>query len=348
AVVHETDYNDFGQVIKQIDNYVDGIPGSSTDDDRTIEYTYAVTSQDPSGHLIKITAKLGGYNYSTLQEVDLVTEYVYGITRGTDNSLLTSNDFVKQVKYPDPTTGQPSTSATNQEFCGYNAQGEKVWKKDQQSTEHVYDFDGRGRLLHDRVTVLGTGLDGAIRRISRTYDALDRPRLVTSHSSPDPLVNSPVNEVKYDYDKFSTLSQIWQEWTGAVNTGTSRKVQYAYSFPTDGTTALRLTSTTNTDGTVVTEVYNSGMDDTLSRVSGRKIGTTWQFQDSYLGLGRLVEREYGGPGTGYKWTLVGTDSANQDNYVGLDLFGRIDDLIVKKSSTNLNELSSFIQPDSIG
>ena len=35
------------------------------------------------------------------------------------------------------------------------------------------------------------------------------------------------------------MKKIYQEWSGAVNTGTSAKVSYAFSFPTDGTTGLR-------------------------------------------------------------------------------------------------------------
>ena len=42
--------------------------------------------------------------------------------------------------------------------------------------------------------------------------------------------------------------------------------------------------------TVITDVYDSGADDTLSRLSGRKNGTDCIFRDSYLGMGRLVKR----------------------------------------------------------
>jgi hypothetical protein len=33
------------------------------------------------------------------------------------------------------------------------------------------------------VTVLGTGIDGAVRRISRTYDKLDRVLKITSYDN---------------------------------------------------------------------------------------------------------------------------------------------------------------------
>ena len=106
---------------------------------------------------------------------------------------------------------------------------------------------------------------------------------------------------------------------------------------------MRVTSVTYPDTTRIHFVYNSGTDDILSRLSGKKEDNSgspgdWIFQDAYLGSGRLVEREYGDSSGSpvSTWTLVGTDSVNNDNYVGLDRMGRIDDLIIKDSSTNLN------------
>jgi YD repeat-containing protein len=324
-----TEYDDAGHVFKRIDNYVDGTPG--TDDDRTVEYTY-----NSAGQLSKITAKA--------TSVDQVTEYVYGVSRGVDNSTVSSLDHVKTTKYPNPSSGQPSTSAEDQEVAGWSAQGELLWRKDQLATEHVFEYDARGRLEHDRVTALDTtALDGAVRCISRSYDALDRLLKVTSWDNATVGSGSVVNELQYEYGRYDLPEKIYQEWAGAVNTGTSRKVQFAYSYPTDGTTGLRRTSTTTTGGTVVTDEYNSGMDDTLSRLSGRKQSSSWLFQESYLGLGRLVERGYG-PSAATTWTLVGIDG--NDNYVGLDRFGRIDDLTVKNSSTNLNRWLYTYNPNS--
>jgi RHS repeat-associated protein len=187
------------------------------------------------------------------------------------------------------------------------------------------------------VTVLGAGLDNAVLRISRTYDALDRSLNITSYNNATVGLGSAVNDVQYAYDKFNTVTNLYEEWNGAVTTGTSRKVQFAFSYPTNGTTGLRLTSTTYTGGKVITEIYNTGTDDTLSRISGRNDGTTQLFRDSYLGLGRLVERQYNYPYA--HWTLVGTSGANQDNYLGLERFGRIQDLIVNNtfSGQNINE-----------
>jgi RHS repeat-associated protein len=322
GIVRRTTYTDWGALSKEIDNYVDGTPG--TDDDRTVEMTYKST-----GQLEKCIAKASG--------VDQQTEYVYGVTRGTgdSNSKITSNELLQYIKYPDPATGNPGGVADQEKFS-YNAHGEVTYKVSYEDNIFVYVYDDRGRLLHDRAIGTGTGVDTTVLRISRTYDALDRPVKVTSYDNATVGLGSVVNEVQYEYDKFAVVKTIYQEWAGAVNVSTSKKVTFAYQFPTDGTTGLRRTSTTYPDSssTVVTEVYNSGMDDTLSRLSGRKKGTDWLFQESYLGLGRLVERSFGA--TGRVWTLIGTDTPNQDNYVGLDRFARIDDLVLKNGGTNLN------------
>ena len=322
GLVTQVAYEDWGAQSSEIDNYDDGTPGPNTDDDRTREDTYK-----SDGRPEKITAKASGN--------DQVTETTYGISRGsgTTDSRISSNDLVPMVKYPDPTTGAPG-GTDDQESFAYNAQGQVIWRKDPLGTEHVLEYDDRGRLIHDRVTTLGTGIDGAVRRISWTYGALDRPENVTSYDNATVGSGNVVNEIQYEYDKFGVVKTVYQDWAGAVNTSTSPKVTYVYSFPTNGTTGLRRTSCTYPSGTKIDDVYGAGTDDTISRLSSRKKGTLTLFQESYLGLNDLVEREYGD--TGVDWTLVGTDSANNDNYVGLDRFGRIDDLVVKDSTTNLN------------
>jgi YD repeat-containing protein len=239
GIITERQYDDPGRLLTRIENFVDGDPGPGpeTDQDRTTEFTY-----DGENHVLKTTARASG--------ADEVTENVFGVTKGASfpDSKIASNDLLKLVKYPDPTTGQPSTNAVDQESFAYNAQGERIWRKDQQSSQHTIDYDARGRRIHDRVNVLGTGIEGSIRRVSTTYDALDRPVKVSSFNDPTVGFGTVQNEVQYEYSRYNTISKLYQEWAGAVNTGTSRKVQYAYAFPTDGTTAVRRTSTTYTDG----------------------------------------------------------------------------------------------------
>jgi hypothetical protein len=70
------------------------------------------------------------------------------------------------------------------------------------------------------------------------------------------------------------------------------------------------------------------MDDTLSRLSGQKQGTTWLFQEQYLGLSRVVQRQYGA--TGVYWTVLNSSGS----YTGLDRFNRIYELKVTNFTTN--------------
>jgi len=43
---------------------------------------------------------------------------------------------------------------------GYNRQRQRTQLKDQNETIHAFEYDKLGRLLHDRVTTLGTDIDG--------------------------------------------------------------------------------------------------------------------------------------------------------------------------------------------
>jgi RHS repeat-associated protein len=320
GIVARREFTDWGAAAKEIQNYLDGTPGPGTDEDRTVEHTY-----DTAGRPWKITAKASG--------VDQVTETVYGVTRGSaeSDSKIASNDLVSIMKNPDPSTGLPG-GAADQESFAYNAQGERTWMKGpaaagNTATEHVYVIDDRGRLIHDRVTVLGTGLDGAVRRISRTYTPLDQPEKVTSWDNATVGSGSVVNEVQIEYGKFGVTAKIHQDWDSAVTVGVSPKVEFAHSFPTDGTTGLRRTSTTHRDGTVIEDVYNAGTDDLLSRLTGRKKDGAWLFQESYLGLGSLEKREFGNDTTKPYWSLV-------EGTGGRDRYLRPGDLIVKDSSGN--------------
>jgi hypothetical protein len=65
----------------------------------------------------------------------------------------------------------------------YNRIGERIWKRDQNGTVHVYEFDNLGRLLHDRVTTLGTGVDGAVRRISTIYNIVGQMEKISKTST---------------------------------------------------------------------------------------------------------------------------------------------------------------------
>jgi YD repeat-containing protein len=283
GIVTRTEYFDFGEVSKLIENYHNPA-GSDPDDDRTTEYTF-----DSAGRHWKTTAKASGS--------DQVTENIWGVVKNTDNSTVSSNDLLYKEKQPD---------TTEVDVVAYNALGEMIWKKDSHGTEHVYEYDERGRLLHDRATVLGTGIDGEIRRISWTYDKLDRKLKVTSYDNATVGSGTVKNEVQFEYGPYSTVTKVYEEWGGAVNTSTSKKVQQAWSFPTSGATGVRRTSTTYPDGLVVDDVYNSGTDATISDVLNRRSGADNQGSElyreqSFLGISRLLRRSFAG--TAAVWTM---------------------------------------------
>jgi hypothetical protein len=52
----------------------------------------------------------------------------------------------------------------------YNRLGGTVWTRDQNETVHEYAFGGLGRQTADKVTTLGTNVDGTVRRIEREYE----------------------------------------------------------------------------------------------------------------------------------------------------------------------------------
>lgn len=332
GIVTQAEYDDPGRLVKRVNNYADGVPGPASDVDRTMEMTY-----NGSNALLTVTEKAAGYDSGTQTYYDLVTANEYGVVKGTDNSKITSNDLLKRTRYPDPDTvpiGQPSADPNDQELFGYNAQGELIWRRDQNLTEHTLTYDSRGRLTNDVVTGDETKIDTSIMRIGRTFDALDRPLLTTSYNGSGGILN----QSQLVYDKYSTVTTYYQEHAGAVNAGSSRKVEFAHQFPgVNGTPALRRTSTTYPEHPTITttqDFYAAGIDDTISRISGRQ-RNPMVFQDSFLGSGRLVKRKYGDTGTPVEWTLVGFDAVNNDNYVGLDRFGRIDRLIVKNTSSGV-------------
>jgi YD repeat-containing protein len=95
GIVTKNYYDNLGQTTKTIEAYTDGTPTNNTN--KTTEYTY-----DGSGHMLTLQADLTGGAYEK-------TQWVYGVSTG-GGSDLNSNDLLAAVQYPDPSTGNPSTS----------------------------------------------------------------------------------------------------------------------------------------------------------------------------------------------------------------------------------------------
>src|SRR5207244_5162510 len=102
------------------------------------------------------------------------------------------------------------------------------------------------------------------------YDTGGRAYLYTSYS--DTGGTTIVNQVQQVYNGLGQLITEYQSHSGAVNTSTTPKVQYGYSFvaTSGGPNHSRLVSITYPNTATVRAVsynYNSGVDDRISRVS---------------------------------------------------------------------------------
>lgn len=260
-----------------------------------------------------------------------VTEWVYGVDTGK-GSALASNVLVYQKIYPD------STGSTDRVTYKYNRLGQATEMKDQAGTVHSYFYDKLGRFLTDLATLAaGSSLDNSIGKIEVGYDVRGLRSRVTSSgpagyagssSSSSSGVTSIVNEVKWAYNDFRQPVTEYQEVAGAVNTSTSRKLQYAYASGSANT--VRLTSLTLPSGQVVNYDYGtaSGQNDKLSRVETIKDGSTTITSYKYLGTRSFVGVDYTVPGVGLSYDGSGT------KYSGLDNFNRVVDLRWKTGSAN--------------
>jgi YD repeat-containing protein len=143
GLVGKSFYDLAGRTTKTIDNYVDGTVSDA--DDKTVEFTY-----NPNGAVKTVKALLTGSGYQT-------TETVFGVS--TSGGLV-SNDLVGAVKYPDPSSGNASSS--EQAVRTVNQLGEVVTATDRNGTVHTYTRDVLGRITSDTVTTLGTGVDGSV------------------------------------------------------------------------------------------------------------------------------------------------------------------------------------------
>ena len=309
-----SEYDNLGRTVKAVEDYTDGVPTSSSN--RTTRYTY-----DGAGHTVTLTAVLPQGQVQT-------TQYVYGVSAATGSSL-TSNDLLAATLYPDKTTGLPSTA--EQESYTYDALGEMTGKTDRNGTTHAYSFDVLGRQTADSVTMLGQGVDGHVLRLQTAYDTGGRPYLYTSYDAASG--GNVVNQVQQAYNGLGQLITEYQSHTGAVNTGNTPKVQYAYNEMSGGANNSRLVSMTYPGGRVLHYGYNAGLDDRISRLSfladdngSGGIGT--HLEDYlYLGLSTVVARAHPQAGVDLSYIKQSGEPNGDagDQYTGLDRFGRIVD-----------------------
>ncbi|MBO0697189.1 MAG: RHS repeat protein [Zavarzinella sp.] len=303
GLVNKTYFDLMGRTTKTIEHYMDGTV--SDDDDKTTEYAY-----DAGGHQATLRADLTGGGY---QE----TRWVYGVA-----GPIVSNDILKEMQYPDPTTGDASPS--EKDAYTYNQLGEVLTSSDRNGTVHAYSLDVLGRKTSDTVTALGSGVDGAVMEIDWAYDGQGNAYLVTSKDG----TGTVVNQVQDAFNGLGQLTQEWQATSGAVNTSTTPSVQYGYSFlPSGSNNNSRLTSITYPNGRRLDYEYAAGLGDAISRLSDIKDGSTVLEGYQYLGLDTVVTRAHPQPGVDLTFVkLTGeSDGPAGDEYTGLDRFGEVVD-----------------------
>ncbi len=135
-----------------------------------------------------------------------------------------------------------------------------------------------------------------------------------------------MNQVQEVYNGLGQVITEYQAHSGAVNTGTTPKVQYAYSEMSGGANHSRIVSMTYPNGRVIGFNY-TGLDDTISRLSSITDGATTLEAFSYLGLSIVVKRAHPQPGVDLTY-IKQTGEPNGDagdQYTGLDRFGRVVD-----------------------
>jgi hypothetical protein len=317
-------FDDAGRRTQRIENWKSS--PSTADENVTTEWTYT-----SGGHVKTFTA----VNSATGNQV---TKYVYGTT--LSDSSVARSDLLRAEIYPDSDDvdsplGNGTDGIYDRVEFKYNRQVERIEKKDQNETVHAYDYDKLGRLIHDRATSLGSGVDNAVRRISTTYEVRGVPAKTTSYDNAAVGSGSVVNEVERVYNTFGQLITEYQEHGGAVNTSTSPKTQYAYA---DGSANhVRQTSLTYPNGTAVDKQYGSSasIDDVLSRVAKLRYNSSDLALMTYLGAGTVVEMDYVPGEVKYRLNL----GAGSDPYEGLDRFDRVVDLVWRShASTDLERM----------
>ena len=144
-----------------------------------------------------------------------------------------------------------------------------------------------------------------------------------------------MNQVQRSFNGLGQLTKEYQSHSGAVNTSSTPKVQYAYTEMSGGANNSRITSLTYADGYVVNYNYSTGLNDTISRLSSVSDSTGTLESYLYLGLATVVLRSHPQPGVDLTYIKQSGESNGDagDQYTGLDRFGRVvDQRWIKTSS----------------
>ena len=291
-----SEYDDAGRQKAVISNYVASPSGD--DESTSVRYEYE------DGLLEKMWADLDRSGDDP-NSGDQVTEYVYGVTKGTgdDDSRLNANNMLYKTIYPDPQEdGEDESDRTA--YYAYSALGQQTWSMDQAENEIAFDYDLSGRLTARRVTNVESPYDDAVLRIETAYTDLGQVETVTQYDAA--TSGDVVNQVEFAYDGWGFITGIEQDHNGVVGaTGSvdDYEVRFDSAKATTGRNTIRRTGIDYYHGsTLIEEVtygYTGAHAADVSRVGRISIGTGQASviitDYEYMGLGRVVETEYHEP-----------------------------------------------------
>ncbi|HOW73396.1 MAG TPA: thrombospondin type 3 repeat-containing protein [Phycisphaerae bacterium] len=276
---------------------------------------------------------------------------VTGLTYGADvvntagRVISENNGWIKDVHYPDPTTGQPSAAASF--TFTYYSDGSVASRKDAKNNEFRYRYDEVGRLV--RVDFTGqsayAGADPSCGYLTFAYTAEGKLDLATAFDTTGTIRF----QNRSDYDDRGNLVREYQSHAGVVTTSTPA-IQYGWSYqPYDagnpGGNFDRLTGMVYPkrpdDGWQRVLTFNYGdapgdLDSRLNRVTrildgvtrdGSMPNTSPVAGYTYMGASRRVSMRLGDPDA----PVVLQNFVDADGSVGLDRFGRVKDLHFRKS-----------------
>jgi RHS repeat-associated protein len=341
-------YDDLSRQVAAIENYVDAevtwssflgrwtvsrglYDANALDTDRVTSYVY-----DGSGNIRQRVAHT--HDGSSSEKVQ-VTGYVYG-TAGDTNSHVASNSLLREVHYPDETTGEASSSSAYRVRYSYNRLGEVRWREDQNGTEHDYARDLAGRVTLDTSSEWGTSIDDRVRKIRAAFNEMGRLASVESLGAFDAVLN----EVEFAYTPLGQIAKLYQDHDGEVElssglpSGNTRLVELEYATAAVGFgNYTRRSAMVYPTGARLEYHYGSSgsVDDDFSRVRSLTldgVGLTDELVEyTYLGLSLPIATDYPVPDVQLDGTL-GHDGARrvfaytsqtQGRYPAFDRLGRL-------------------------
>ena len=257
--------------------------------------------------------------------------------------ISAAGDWISSIRYPDEETGQPSS--TNMVRFKYYIDGTVAMRMDAKGTILRYYYDDLGRLIETEIDdsfyydPSGSGTDPVFApqnrtsRISYVYSADDLLLSVTAFANVSGT-EIVIAQNNFTYDRgLQSLNGEWQEHGDYVDEATTPFVKYFYEMsPAGSDNYYRLTQIQYPDlletgsARTIALQYNGLLDNSISRISGitdATFGTLTTY--NYAGLSRRVETHFGNE--------IFQKFYNVNNqYIGLDHFGRITDLHFKKSN----------------